>query len=394
MGKIIAADLLFSSTLPSVNQYDSIAAGALGRGIDRYMAKDYTTAIREFRRSIALSPYSENALSAFEYLANALIKSGKTSEAVQTYRQAIKVFPSADGIHLSLGNLLYSQGRYTEAVEQYESAVKKNPTLSQNVYSLGEGYLALERYSDAETQFKRSIQLAPKNAGGYYALGKTYEKMGRLTEAREQLEKALSIDNSLSDAHYELGVVYTILEDINKANAELAILDEQSSLLYTQLESKINEIARPRIIAAYANGLNLAAPPKTLVSTIDSALKTPGASKNFTVSFIFDKEMDTASVTNIANWNISRSTEMRTGGLYNWGLRIPETEIRIPSMPLSVTYDPSSFIAKITFSIKQNEAGNGTIDPSHLVFKFKGTDVYGNVMDTAGDEYNRLSRVV
>ena len=62
MGSIIAADYLFSSTLPSVAQYDSLSAGALGRGIDKYMAKDYAGAIREFRRCIALSPYSDNAL--------------------------------------------------------------------------------------------------------------------------------------------------------------------------------------------------------------------------------------------------------------------------------------------------------------------------------------------
>ena len=29
--------------------------------------------------------------------------------------------------------------------------------------------------------------------------------------------------------------------------------------------------------------------------------------------------MDTASVGNMANWSIGRSTETRTGGLYNWG---------------------------------------------------------------------------
>ena len=39
-------------------------------------------------------------------------------------------------------------------------------------------------------------------------------------------------------------------------------------------------------------------------------------------------------------------------------------------------------------------SGNGTIDLSHLVFKFKGTDEYGNVMDTAADEYNRISKIV
>ncbi len=61
---------------------------------------------------------------------------------------------------------------------------------------------------------------------------------------------------------------------------------------------------------------------------------------------------------------------------------------------MSVVYDPSSLTAKVTFSITQNATGNGTIDLSHLVFTFKGTDEYGNVMDTAADEYNRISKIV
>jgi tetratricopeptide (TPR) repeat protein len=142
MEKINAVDYLFSITLPGVAQYDAIAASSLGRGIDKYIAQDYPGAIREFRRSIALSPYSDNSLKAFEYLVNTLSKSGKTSEAVEACRQAIKVFPSADGMNLGLGNLLYGEGRYTEAVEQYKIAVQKNPTANQNVYSLGPGYLA------------------------------------------------------------------------------------------------------------------------------------------------------------------------------------------------------------------------------------------------------------
>ena len=35
---------------------------------------------------------------------------------------------------------------------------------------------------------------------------------------------------------------------------------------------------------------------------------------------------------------------------------------------------------------QQNAAGNATIDPSHIVFKFSGIDAAGRQMDTSGDE--------
>lgn len=388
-----AIDYLFSSSLPSATQYDSLATSALARGIDNYTAKDYDKAIREFRRSVALSPYSDNSLKAFEYLANTLDKIGKTAEAMEACRQAIKIFPSADGMNLGLGNFLYAEGRFAEATEQYKAAVRKNPTASQNVYSLGQVYLAQGRYTDAETQFKRSVQLLPKDSGGYYALGKTYRKMGLLAEAQQQLEKALAIKADFTDAHFELGMVYAEQQQAEKADSELDILNEESSELNTELATKIYETTNPRILSVYATELYLGAGAETEVWSLDPSLETPGATKSFTVNFAFSKYMDAASVGKMANWTISRSTEYRTGGLYNWG-KITETDVNVSSEPVCVVYDPESLIAKMTFSITQNATGDGTVDISHLVFRFKGVDGYDNAMDPEADEYSGISLVV
>jgi len=389
-----AADLLFSATTPTVAMMDNIAGGALGRGIDAFTAKDYDTAVREFKRSISLSPFSDNALKAFEYMANALVSNGKTSEAIETYRQASKVFPSADGLNLSLGNLLFSEGQYEEALEQYATAVRKNTAVSQNFYSLGQGYLSLKRYNEAEAQFKRVIQMSPQDSAGYYALGQTYRMAGRYDEAQDQLDKALALEKDFANAHYELGMLYAEQQQIAKAQTELNVLADSDSEFYADLQNTITENSAPRFLAAYVNNLNLASGPGTEVSSLDPSLATPDASKNYTMNFLFDKNMDPASIQNIANWNISRSSSPDTGGLYNWGMKVPSTEISLNPMPVSVVYDPELLTAKVTFKITQNASGDGTIDLSHLVFKFKGTDVYGNAMDTSKDQYNRFSKIV
>lgn len=386
-------DYLFSSSLPSSTQYDSLSASALARGIDNYTAKNYDKAIREFSRSVALSPYSSNALKAFEYLVNTLDKTGKTAEAIKACQQAIQIFPSADGMNLGLGNFFYAEGRYREATEQYKTAVTKNPTASQNVYSLGQGYLSLGRYSDAETQFKKAVQLAPKDSGGYYALGQTYRKMGRLEEAQAQLEKAVSIKNDFADAHFELGMVYAESGQADKADAELEILQDKSTSLATELATKIYETTKPRLMSASSSDIYLGAPAETEVWSLDSVLETPGATKCFTVNFIFSKYMDAASVGTMSNWSIKRSTEYRTGGLYNWG-KVTGTDVNVSSSPVSVTYDPETLTAMLTFSITQNATGDGTVDISHLVFKFNGVDEYGVAMDPDADEYSSVSKVV
>jgi len=63
-------------------------------------------------------------------------------------------------------------------------------------------------------------------------------------------------------------------------------------------------------------------------------------------------------------------------------------------MPVSVTYRPDMATATVTFAITQNSSGTGTIDLSHILFKFKGVDVNGNAMDAARDEYSGFSKVV
>jgi Flp pilus assembly protein TadD len=388
------ADALFSATTPSSAQYESLAGGALGRGIDAYTAKDYNTAIREFRRSIALSPYSDNARSAIEYMAQAQVQSGKTSDAITTYKQAIKVFPTDDSLNLKLGNLYFSEGGYTEALEQYSTAVKKAPTTNDNVYSVGQGYLALGRYSEAEAQFKKVIQLSPQDSAGYYALGETYRKAGKYNEAQEQLDKALALKKDFSYVHFELGMIFAEQQEISKANDELGIVNEDAPELAAELQTKILEKTPAQFISAYSPDVNLTSKPGTLVSSLDASLATPLTTKTFTVNFIFDKDMDPGSVQNISNWSISRSTSMGTGGPYNWGLKTPATEVNIAPMPLSVIYRPDLATAKVTFSITQNSSGDGTVDLSHIVFKFMGVDVNGNSMDASRDEYSGFSKIV
>ncbi|NLN60998.1 MAG: tetratricopeptide repeat protein [Deltaproteobacteria bacterium] len=394
METITAADLLFSATTPSLAMIDNMAASSLGRGIDAFMAKNYTAAVREFRRSISLSPFSENALNAFEYMAQALGQSGRIREAVTAYKEAIRVFPSADGLNLSLGNLLFAEGRQEEALEQYQAAVRKNPVVSGNVYALGQGYLALEQYGKAEETFKQVIGMSPRDSAGYYALGQTYRMMGRWDEAEEQLQKALAMKKDFGYVHYELGMVYAQRQEMAKAREELEIVAKKARELFPDLQLAIERNAAPRFILAYTGQLNLSLGPGTKVSSLAPSLAEPGATGEFTMRFVFDKAMDAASVRNVMNWEISRSSSLETGGSYNWGRKVPASEVNVALHPVRVLYDPELLTARVTFRITQNADGNGTIDLSHLVFSFRGTDVHGNVMDPEADQYNRFSRIV
>ena len=80
-------------------------------------------------------------------------------------------------------------------------------------------------------------------------------------------------------------------------------------------------------------------------------------------------------------------------GAYNWGMPASATDVVVPSLPASVVYHPETFSADVTFKITQNSEGNGTIDPSHILFRFYGIDAYGKAMDLTADEYSGISEI-
>ena len=120
---------------------------------------------------------------------------------------------------------------------------------------------------------------------------------------------------------------------------------------------------------------------------MDSYLANADASKKFTMVFQFDKAMDRESVENLVNWKIGRSTSSQPGRIYNYGLSIPSTEIQVGTLANNVYYDQESFKATVTFTIRQNSTADGTIDPTHIEFKFSGKDTFGNKMDPDFDQY-------
>jgi TolA-binding protein len=98
---------LFNAIPTSQAQYDSLSNSALTRGIDLYTNNDYAGAAKEFRRAIGLSPFSDNATKACDYMAQAYLKDDNTDAAIKTYKEAIRAYPTRDTFWISLGDIYY-----------------------------------------------------------------------------------------------------------------------------------------------------------------------------------------------------------------------------------------------------------------------------------------------
>jgi hypothetical protein len=152
------------------------------------------------------------------------------------------------------------------------------------------------------------------------------------------------------------------------------------------------QVDPPKMMYARSTGTFLyMMPSKTRLSVMNEYLENADAEMTFKMVFQFDKQMDRESVENEFNWNITRATGAGPGQAYNYGFPIPDTEIKPPLFPEHVYYDADSLTATVYFKIQQNADANGTIDPSHIEFKFSGTDIFGYAMNTKYDQFTGFS---
>jgi tetratricopeptide (TPR) repeat protein len=384
---------IFSATTQQTGQLESLANGALSKGIDLYMRQDYEGAIKEFRRSVGLAPNSSYSTDASNYMANAYLALGDSNGAVKAYEDALKRSPNRDDIYISLGNIHFSEDQYAEAVKAYEKAVKIWPS-SGNHYALGQAYMNAGRHTEADREFNTILRLDPDKPNGNHGLGLNFSKQGRDEDAILQFKQAIRIDPKFYDGYAELGYAYADLCEMEEAQRVVDTLEHVAPDLADTLSRYMYKVDPPKFMFAYANsGFNYNMPWKTPLSALNGYLATPEAEKTFTMIFQFDKEMDRESVENVLNWGIGRSTQSGPGQAYNFGRPTPDTEVTLPPFPKHVYYDKDNLSATVYFTVRQNAAGDGTLDPAHIEFKFSGEDAYGHKMDPKSDQFMGFSGV-
>lgn len=390
----VSTDTIFAASLSQYAQLEDIARRTLERGLKAFTDEDYTTAIAAFRQVTGMVPSTETGINAYQYMAKSYLNQGDSQAAIETFKKAIGAAPSRDDLRVSLGNLYYSEERYAEARAEYEQAVKLNPGAA-NRYSLGQGYMAEGQYDQAEAQFNQARTLAPNEPQNYHALGQLYAKQGRQDAALAALDQAIRIDKEYWDAYTEKGYIYADMGDMDQAQAMVAALKDKNGTLADILSAYISDRTAPQMTEVLDTKrtdffLSLLG-PKTSVSLLGDKLTQPGGEQTLSMVFQFSKPMDLNSVQNVTNWRIERDPMESVIPGYNFGLPIPDTEVNLPVMPSAVYYDSTNMTATVLFTLRQNEAGNGTIDPSHVRFTFLGTDADGLSMDPDADQYTGFS---
>jgi tetratricopeptide (TPR) repeat protein len=108
--------------------------------------------------------------------------------------------------HNNIGTELYRQGRFDEALEEFRQTVRINPVFVEGQFNLGTLLLAKGRFLEAIDAFQVTLKLNSEYAPAHNNLGAAYLKLRRWDEAIASLRRALELKPDYSDAQSNLKV--------------------------------------------------------------------------------------------------------------------------------------------------------------------------------------------
>jgi tetratricopeptide (TPR) repeat protein len=150
--------------------------------------------------------------------------------AVARFEKVIALDPEFMKAYDNLGLCFEAMGKNDEAIQQYRNAVRLNR--EHNIRSawppmnLGTLLTKLDRLDEAEPLFRESLQFDANFAQSHYQLGVLLQKQNKIPAAVEELKRAAALDSVYSEPHYALARLYRRTGDLEQAQRELQIFQD------------------------------------------------------------------------------------------------------------------------------------------------------------------------
>jgi arylsulfatase A-like enzyme/Flp pilus assembly protein TadD len=169
-----------------------------------------------FQRCLRLNPNFDQAMTG---LSRVLMYLGKTDEAVQWLRSALKQNPANYRAWYQLG-LIESKTDSNAAIADYEKGISIQGSFAPLRRDLGLLYFQQQNYAEAVKHLSKAAELGVNDAPLYNFLGISYGHTDRLAKAVESYKHALKLDPALAEAHLNLGFAYQKLGQAPSARKE------------------------------------------------------------------------------------------------------------------------------------------------------------------------------
>ena len=171
---------------------------------------------------------------------------GDDAKAIEEYRAAIALKPSAPNLHYSLGHLLWKDLKVPEARMELQAELEMNPRHAGALNDLGNTYLFEHQPNEALPYLARALEANPGNADIHRDLGTAYSELRDYHKAEEHFKIAVANDHD-GAVHYKLARVYQALGEKEKATHEFALSTALNRESHDKLEKqteRLGEVTR------------------------------------------------------------------------------------------------------------------------------------------------------
>ena len=159
-------------------------------------------AMDNYRMALKINPSYEDALNNLGYM---LAGQKKYFDAIPLYEKALRIRPNNAEVHNNLGNALSEIGRIDEAIQHYLIALKEKPDHADAHNNLGIALAMQGKLDEAIPHFYAAIRYKPGYASAHSNLGNALAAQRKLNEAIKEYQAALQLKPDDAQAHNNLG---------------------------------------------------------------------------------------------------------------------------------------------------------------------------------------------
>ena len=156
----------------------------------------------------------------FKYMqAQMLKKLNKPEQAIELYKEAIKIDKNFIQAYKGIGDIQYEENNFEGAKKLYEMALNINENDVNILYKLHETLLHLKRYDDAETILQKIVPLDRHNPTLYKLFGNLYTIKQNYYDALASFLKVAELNPNDAINYLKIALTYKTLMHIHEASA-------------------------------------------------------------------------------------------------------------------------------------------------------------------------------
>lgn len=274
MKKLFFLIIIFSclmSTIITAQQTDATSNGTMdpkaaiyyNSAIQFMKAEQYENAIASIDSSLMIA----KDYRAYQLQGQAYQKLGKTSEALISFNESVKLNPDYDMGWMSLGNANLASKEYEQAINNFKKVAEVtkdsntkskaeesvNYTLgvqSIEFYNKGNELYKQNKFDEAILSYDQALTIS-KDPKYYYQKGLAFSKLSKNKEAEEALRSSVALNDSFDIGYVALASIQTVNKDYDGA-----VKSYEKALAVTKnenLKTSINESISKTYLAAGNN---------------------------------------------------------------------------------------------------------------------------------------------